>query len=90
MRSIANYSEAELLEELARRCTHKEQKQQVARWCHNCTHFTTWADDALKMPDNYNPCSKLHKMFFRMPEGDPHDEESGFYKVVCADRDDGA
>lgn len=91
MRSLANYSEAELLEELARRCTLKEEKKQVAKWCHNCKHFKTWADNATgkgrEMPEDYNPCGKQHRMYFRMPED--YDDEHGFYRTVCKDRDEG-
>lgn len=86
---LRNYSDAKLLEELARRCNHKQEKAPVARWCHDCMHFKTWDDrNATKpMPENYNPCAKKHKMYFRMPQDYPDaSDESGFYRPVCKDR----
>lgn len=86
MRALSNYSDDELIEELAKRRNARETERPV-RWCENCEHYKTWAKDS-DPPDSYNPCSKKHKMHFRVPE--QIDDEYGYYRRVCADRKDRA
>lgn len=84
---LRGYSTQQLIEELARRANGRDTKQ-PDHWCHDCTHFVTWADGKTPdkpMPDSFNPCTKRHAMRFLAPEdiGD----EYGYYLPVCADRD---
>lgn len=75
-------TEDELPEELARR-RNARQTERVSKFCHECAHFVP-NDDA---DDSYNPCSKKHTMNFQMPEGYPEaDDDWGFYRRICADR----
>lgn len=79
--ALRDYSEDELIEELARR---KNERiiSKPSQWCDQCIHFKTLPE---KAPDSANPCAKGHKMQFIGPE-DYCDEEFGFYRRVCADR----
>jgi hypothetical protein len=77
-------TEDELLEELARR-RNARQTTRVSKFCDTCANFATKVD----ADDSYNPCTKGHTMNFQMPEGYPDaDDDWGFYRRVCADRQD--
>ena len=82
MNELSKFSEAELLEEIVRRKNRREQKRPV-RFCESCDHFVLNAD---KDDDDANPCSKGHKMSFRMPENYGDLDNFGFYRLICADR----
>jgi len=84
--TLSQFSENELLEELARRKNEREKEPQIT-YCDDCRNFIPWRDRFDLMPDDYNPCRQGHKMKFKMPAygEDPH--EFGFYRNVCADRD---
>ena len=85
---LRDYTENQLLEELARRANARGTKK-PDHWCHDCAHFVAWFDRVpaprKDCPEDYNPCAKGHAMKFIVPEeiGD----EYGFYRSVCADRD---
>jgi len=85
---LRRYSTNQLIEELARRANGKVTKKPES-WCHECSHFIAWLDvvptPRKDCPENYNPCTKGHKMRFMAPE--EIDDEYGFYLNVCADRD---
>lgn len=84
---LRDYTTAQLIEELARRANGRDTKQPEC-WCHDCTHYLTWADGktpSKPMPDDYNPCTKKHEMRFMAPV--EIDDEYGYYLPVCADRD---
>ena len=88
---LRQFSRHQLIEELARRAN-EAPTAKPERWCHDCTHFVAWLDqDPPKrrdMPDGYNPCTKGHTMRFMAPE--EIDDEYGFYRPVCTDRDEPA
>jgi len=77
-------TEDELLEELTRR-RNARQTTRVSKFCDTCANFAT----KVGADDSYNPCTKGHTMSFQMPEGYPDaDEDWGFYRRICADRQD--
>lgn len=82
-RALSAASVDELLEELARRRSTRDQERPVDSWCHDCGHFQTWTGmgDA---PRDFNACSKGHAMQFRVPAD--YGDAWGFYRRVCADR----
>ena len=82
-RALAAASVDELLEELARRRSTRDQERPVDNWCHDCGHFTTW-DGAGDAPEGFNACGKGHQMQFRIPVD--YGDAWGFYRRVCADR----
>lgn len=86
---LGDFSDAELIEELARRKNQVE-PEQIKHWCNDCKNFVIWKGDERKMPESYNPCSKKHVMSFRVPgmDEDPYTEDCGFYRVVCEDRNE--
>lgn len=77
--AIRDYSEAELLAELARRRGLREDKK-PKRWCDECQHFAASEDAKLTK----NPCTKSHAMHFIMPEY-AGDYEWGYYRSWCSD-----
>ena len=77
--AIRDYSEAELLAELARRRALREDKKPT-RWCDECQHFAASEDAKLAK----NPCTKSHVMHFIMPES-AGDYEWGYYRRWCSD-----
>ena len=84
---LRDYSTAQLIEELARRANGRGTKK-PEHWCHDCTHYVTWADGPAPrkaMPDDYNPCTRRHAMRFLVPQD--FGDEYGYYLTVCADRD---
>lgn len=89
MRALKVFTDDQLLEELIRR----RNARTVAtpeHWCHDCRNFKAWSDAPRQgpMPEDFNPCTKQHEMLFVVPE--EIDDEYGFYRRVCADRDLGA
>jgi len=83
VKSLSDYTDDELIEELARRRNTREINK-PERWCVDCKNFTTWNGKG-DPPNDYNACIKGHKMNFAMPEGYT-DDEFGFYRRVCVDR----
>lgn len=85
---LMRYSTNQLIEELARRAAGVPTRK-PEYWCHDCKNFVAWFDKVpaptKDCPENYNPCTKGHTMMFRAPE--EYDDEYGFYRPVCADRD---
>ena len=79
MNELSKFSEAELLEEIVRRKNMREQKRPV-KFCESCDNFVLTADD------DANPCSKGHKLSFRMPDDYGDLDNFGFYRLICADR----
>lgn len=81
---LGRFSVDQLLEELSRRRQESAERRPIIH-CDTCANFITKAD----ADDNYNPCSKGHKMSFRMPDGltFPNPEEWGYYKAVCIHRE---
>ncbi len=81
--ALKDYSEEELIEELARR----KNERVVAKpkqWCDQCVYFKTLPETA---PESSNPCIKGHKMQFELPdELSWTGNEWGFYRRVCGDR----
>lgn len=86
---LRQFSRHQLIEELARRAN-EAPTAKPERWCHDCRNFVSWNDQEppprRDMPEDYNPCTKRHKMRFVAP--DEIDDEYGFYLPVCADRDE--
>ncbi len=78
---IRSLTDDELIEELARRRNVAKKENPIEHWCHDCSHFKTKEN----CNDTYNPCSKGHRMSFRVPDWDYDD--FGFYRRVCPDRD---
>lgn len=86
---LKGFSDEQLLEELCRRQRVRLERDERLAFqpCDECKHFVFWVNADSDPPDNYNPCSKGHKMKFRMPEGyNQHPSEYGFYRRVCAHR----
>jgi len=83
MATLEDFSEDELIEELARR-RNARQVSKPDRWCCDCANFRYWKGRG-EPPDDYNPCQKKHVMEFVVPE-DYCDEDYGYYRRVCADR----
>lgn len=82
--SLADYSTDELLAEIVRRRNALERTQPPEHFCDDCANFIPNE----RASDSYNPCRLKHKMSFWMPDmdGDPHQQDWGFYRRVCADR----
>jgi hypothetical protein len=76
-----------LLEELIRR-RNAEPVAKPKHWCHDCAHWKAWNEVPREgqMPDSFNPCTKGHTMQFVVPQ--EIDDEHGFYRHVCADREE--
>lgn len=85
---LKDYTEVELIEELARRAANRE-KSKPKKWCSNCSNFKCWKGVGNDVPEEYNPCTKGHKMSFAMPEYET-DDDYGFYRGICADRTENA
>jgi hypothetical protein len=83
---FSHFSTDELLAEIIRRRNARATRGPIVQ-CDKCAHFvpseTEYANDA------YNPCAKKHEMSFRMPdpEAGPLDDDWGFFRRVCADRE---
>ena len=60
----------------------------MATNCDECSHFAPWPDRNETAPDSYNPCEMRHRMSFRYPTG-PSDQNWGFYRDGCGDRQAG-
>lgn len=86
-KGLRNYSDEDLLEEMCRRQRVRLERDLRVdfRPCEDCVNFVFWTK-GMDPPDTYNACRKGHKMSFRMPEH-PHDEDSGFYRRYCFDRE---
>ena len=76
---IAEFTENELIEELARR-KNVQVNLDPEKWCHDCAHWKSTDKPSA------NPCTKGHAMQFQMPEFP--DEGGGFYRHICVDRKD--
>lgn len=83
---LKRFSTQQLLEELVRRQNVRTHAKPEA-WCHDCRHYETWADKPRRgeCPDDFNPCTKGHAMLFVVPE--EIDDDFGYYRNVCADRE---
>lgn len=79
--SLSDYTDAELLAEVARRRKERE-RTKPTKWCDECAHFSGGTGDGKVLA---NPCSKGHKMLFLMPDGSD-DVEWGYYMRWCQDR----
>lgn len=64
---LKDYTDAELIEELARRVSNRE-KSKPKKWREDCGNFKPCEGVGNEVPENYNPCVKGHKMSFAMPE----------------------
>lgn len=86
--SLKDFTDAQLIAELMRRENAKV-RLVIENFCDDCINFRPWNRDVGIMPDEYNPCSKRHKMNFKLPEGhdDPHGGNFGFYLNCCPDSD---
>lgn len=86
MRPLKSFTDDQLLEELIQRRNGRSVNK-PEHWCHDCRNFVAWDDAKRKslMPETFNPCTKGHSMLFVVPE--EIDDEYGFYRRVCADRD---
>ncbi len=82
---LTAFSDDELLEEILRRKNKSEHEDPERQWCDDCHNFRHYGFIEA-MPDNYNPCSKGHKMSFHCP--DSPSDEFGYYRRVCLDRED--
>ncbi len=82
-RGISFYSDAQLIEELARRQRRRDREGDVP-WCDECANFRPWRGDG-DAPDTFNPCSKGHRLKFR-DAGTYASLDFGFYRLVCEDR----
>lgn len=82
-RALSAATVDELLEELARRRSTRDQERSVDSWCDDCGHFKTWTGEG-DAPAGFNPCSKGHTMQFRAPAD--YGDAWGFYRRVCGDR----
>lgn len=83
---LAKFSTAVLLEEISRREQQRAERKPVKHWCEDCKNFRFWTKNS-DPPDTYNPCSKGHKMSFRVPETmSDVDNDSGYYRRICTDR----
>jgi len=75
----------ELLAEIVRRRNARVARRPIVK-CEECQYFKP----SEKADDSYNPCSKGHKINFRMPEADDGPSDSnddwGFYRSCCPDR----
>lgn len=60
-------------------------RRNVNIFCDGCANFEVWKGEADALPARYNPCSKKHRMSFRMPTS-PISDDWGFYRLVCEDR----
>lgn len=90
MNPLSSYTDGELLAELGRRMNLARERAEAygkELWCEDCIFYAVWDDQfgRRKMPETYNPCTKTHKMDFRMPDS-PIDDEFGFYRRGCTDR----
>ena len=79
--ALSDYTDAELLAEVARRRKERE-KTKPTKWCDECQHFSGGTGDGRVLA---NPCSNGHQMLFLMPDS-PTDAEWGYYKRWCQDR----
>lgn len=90
MSKFTNISTDELLAEIVRRRNARISRRPIVK-CEECRHFKPCGDKPNDSAvDAYNPCTKGHKMSFRMCELDdgPPDrnDDWGFYRNCCADR----
>lgn len=87
--SLSAFSDEELQAEVSRRLQAKrdEKDRDPIPWCFDCEHYKTWPRDH-DPPDDFNPCSKRHKMHFHNPldYDEAHRGEYGFYLRRCKDR----
>lgn len=89
MNPFKAFTDEQLIEELLRRRNDARTKAPPDRWCEDCAHFTTWSEEERKgpMPEDFNPCTKGHKMQFQMPDDDYlFDAPYGFFRRICVDR----
>jgi hypothetical protein len=85
MNPLKRFTNDQLIEELVRR-RNGQRASGPQRWCHDCDNFQAWNEAPRQgpMPEDFNPCTKGHRMHFMVPEG--FDDEHGFYRPICADR----
>jgi len=87
LEGLAKFSTDDLLAEIVRRRNKSQSEKPIEHHCDECANFLPWTGDG-DCPDDYNPCSKRHKMSFKYPDELtwPNPEMWGFYRRVCADR----
>jgi hypothetical protein len=88
MNPLAQYSTEALLNELDRRQIWRPRTKIIP--CDECHHFKAFEDKSgnLAIPNDFNPCTKGHKLLFRMPDGHPDNAVApwGLYRTGCRDR----
>lgn len=82
--SLSDYTDEDLLEELAGRERRRRERAPI-KPCDECRNFKAWDTAAGTPLDDYNPCQKEHRMSFKEPDS-PTTYDWGFYRRVCADR----
>lgn len=87
-RVLMEYSDEALMNELSRRIADRRNDERTTHvWCDRCVHFEIWDKPGrahLAMPNDYNPCTKRHRMRFQTP--DEIGDDYGFYRIGCRDR----
>jgi len=84
---LGKFSNAQLLEELGKREEARSRRKPIKHWCDDCKNFKPWSrPQSEDVPDDYNPCSKGHKMTLRVPES--YTDDWGLYRRVCKDRNE--
>lgn len=78
-------TQAQLVEELARRLNDNARDEPPALYCDDCAHFQTW-ERIGEPPASYNPCAKHHAMAFYVPQLGDDPSAGGYYIEVCPDR----
>lgn len=83
--SLRDYTLSELAAEIRRRQDRRNSLDTPRLWCSECVHFKAWEGRG-DPPDDYNPCSKGHKMSFQCPPHDYTGDSTGFHRPRCRDR----
>lgn len=82
---LSEATQAQLVEELARRLNKSTRDEPPDIWCDSCAHFRTGTDFEISRA-SWNPCSKGHVMSFYVPQDSDGPETFGYFIEVCADR----
>jgi hypothetical protein len=81
-RELQKFETRDLVAELARRMG-MAVLGRPERFCETCAQFKQRPSERSKA----NPCQRGHRMDFWMPEH-PNDDEYGYYRVGCDDREE--
>lgn len=83
---LAQFTTAQLREEVARRGFLLTDEREGLQWCEDCVHFNIQPNLTPAAEKRWKPCTKAHRPAFLMPlEHDGPHAPCGFHRPECPD-----